>query len=83
MEGGGGVQPESKLIEAFFLARLWAFLRWDPYYSLHISEEGGRPPPKNCAKFACLVTYIFFLHDEGPTTLLTWVLQNRQGKLHP
>ena len=26
------------------------FLRGDPYYSLHISEEGGGPPPSRMCK---------------------------------
>ena len=56
------------------------FLRGDPYYSLHISEEGGPSPSKMCK--ICLPC-TFFLQGEGPTTLVTWVPQNRQGKLAP
>ena len=59
---GGGAPTSSKMCKKF--------LRGDPYYSLHISEEGGGPP-RECAKLACLVK----LYTTPPSilTLVTWV----------
>ena len=43
----------------------------------------GGGPFTNVQKWPALHFFSFFLQDEGPTTLVTWVPQNRQGKLHP
>ena len=56
------------------------FLRGDPYYSLHISEEGGGAP-RECAKLACLVKLYITSQSikKKNNAALIWVFSMREG----